>query len=112
MQSQPTVQADSARTVRRAASRPSIPCWPRARRIQLDDTFWAEYVPGWMSGSELLLASLLANTGGKQRDRWMINRTMTELRLTSEYTQLAEAPDPFLRKGISSVVIDPRRLRR
>jgi alkylated DNA repair dioxygenase AlkB len=68
----------------------------RARRTQLDEASWVEHVPGWLSGDERLLTELLDTAGWEQRDRWMINRTVTEPRLTAEYKDLAEAPQEML----------------
>jgi alkylated DNA repair dioxygenase AlkB len=67
-----------------------------AHRVRLDDTSWIEHVPGWLSGSDDLFAALLTDAGWEQRDRWMINRVVREPRLTAEYTDLADAPHPFL----------------
>ncbi len=69
-----------------------------AHRIDLDDTSWVEHVPGWLSGSDELFRDLLAEAGWEQRDRWMINRIVTEPRLTAEYPVLAGAPQPLLRE--------------
>jgi alkylated DNA repair dioxygenase AlkB len=68
-----------------------------ARRIQLDATSWVEHIPGWLTGSNHLLDALIAAAGWEQRDRWMINRRVTEPRLTAEYKDLVRAPDPMLR---------------
>ncbi|HEU4426580.1 MAG TPA: alpha-ketoglutarate-dependent dioxygenase AlkB [Pilimelia sp.] len=68
-----------------------------ANRTELDVTSWVEYVPGWLTGSGHLLAALIAKAGWEQRERWMVNRMVTEPRLTAEYTDLAGAPDPILR---------------
>ena len=68
-----------------------------AHRVRLDDTSWIEHVPGWLSGSDDLFAALSTDAGWEQRDRWMINRMVREPRLTAEYTDLADAPHPFLR---------------
>jgi alkylated DNA repair dioxygenase AlkB len=66
-------------------------------RIELDATSWVEHVTGWLTGSEQLLAALVAKAGWEQRERWMVNRTVVEPRLTAEYTELAQAPEPMLR---------------
>jgi alkylated DNA repair dioxygenase AlkB len=67
-----------------------------AHRIQLDAASWVEHIPGWLNGSEQLLASILASAGWEQRDRWMVNRMVVEPRLTAEYPDLASAPEPML----------------
>jgi hypothetical protein len=63
-------------------------------RIQLDATSWVGHVPGWPTGSEHLLMALVAKAGWEQRSRWMVNRMIVEPRLTAEYTELADTPDP------------------
>ncbi|MEV4010478.1 alpha-ketoglutarate-dependent dioxygenase AlkB [Nonomuraea angiospora] len=72
------------------------PTFAAARRVQLDATSWVEHVPGWLRGSRQLLDSLLAKAGWEQRDRWMFDRKYVEPRLTAEYTDLAEVPEPLL----------------
>jgi alkylated DNA repair dioxygenase AlkB len=70
-------------------------------RIALDETSWVEYAPGWLSGPDAdeLLAKLTANAAWEQRERWMVNRFVREPRLTAEYDDLANAPDPALREA-------------
>lgn len=67
-----------------------------ARRIELDATSWVEHVPGWLSGDDALLASLVATAGWEQRERWMYDRKVLEPRLTAEYLDPADAPEPLL----------------
>jgi alkylated DNA repair dioxygenase AlkB len=74
-----------------------------AHRIELDATSWVEYVPGWLSGSEHLLAALIAKAGWEQRERWMVNRVVAEPRLTAEYTDLADAPEAMLRTAAAAL---------
>ena len=64
-----------------------------ARRIQLDEHSWVEHVPAWLGGADRLLASLLAEAGWEQRERWMINRVVTEPRLTAQYPDVRDAPE-------------------
>ncbi|HEX6527930.1 MAG TPA: alpha-ketoglutarate-dependent dioxygenase AlkB [Streptosporangiaceae bacterium] len=68
-----------------------------AHRIELDATSWIEHIPDWLPGADQLLASLIARAGWEQRDRWMYDQRVIEPRLTAEYNDLAEAPDPMLR---------------
>jgi alkylated DNA repair dioxygenase AlkB len=68
-----------------------------ARRIWLDPTSWIEYVPGWLSGSGILFASLRDVVPWEQRERWMYTRNVIEPRLTAEYADVADAPDAILR---------------
>jgi alkylated DNA repair dioxygenase AlkB len=68
-------------------------------RIELDATSWIQYVPGWLPGADAdeLLGKLIAGASWEQRDRWMVNRRVLEPRLTAEYHDLGDAPDPALR---------------
>ena len=72
----------------------------QTRRIQLDVTSWIDHIPGWLGRehAEQLLAKLVANAAWEQRDRWMVNGRVIEPRLTAEYTDLADAPDPAVRE--------------
>jgi alkylated DNA repair dioxygenase AlkB len=67
-----------------------------AHRIQLDETSWVEQVPGWLTDSDDLYELLRTEPDWRQHDRWMINRTVTEPRLTADYPDLDTAP-PLLR---------------
>jgi alkylated DNA repair dioxygenase AlkB len=62
-----------------------------ARRLQLDDHSWIDYVPGWFSGHDQLLAALRTSVTWEQRERWMYTRKLAEPRLTAECHDLAEA---------------------
>jgi alkylated DNA repair dioxygenase AlkB len=66
-------------------------------RIQLDDTFWIDHVPGWLSGDGVLMEMLMHQAAWEQRSRWMYTRMVTEPRLTAEYPVIADAPQPVLR---------------
>ena len=68
-----------------------------AHRIELDAASWVEHIPGWLTGSGQLLAALAASAAWEQRNRWMVNRVVAEPRLTAEYTDLANAPEPMPR---------------
>jgi alkylated DNA repair dioxygenase AlkB len=70
----------------------------QAQRIKLDETSWIEHVPGWLPGEDAaaLLARLIASAVWEQRDRWMVSRRVLESRLTAEYADIADAPDPAL----------------
>lgn len=67
-----------------------------AVRRDLDETSWVEVVHGWVSGSETLLNSLVAGVPFEQRKRWMYNQLFDEPRLTAEYPDIADAPEPFI----------------
>ena len=62
------------------------------RRIDLDDTSWLEFVPGWLSGGATLFAELLDSAGWEHRDRWMFDKRVQEPRLTAEFPVIAAAP--------------------
>jgi alkylated DNA repair dioxygenase AlkB len=64
-----------------------------AHRVRLDEHSWVEHVPGWLSGADQLFELLREQAGWAQRDRWMINRRVTEPRLTAEYPEIADAPE-------------------
>jgi alkylated DNA repair dioxygenase AlkB len=70
----------------------------QALRIQLDETSWIEHVPCWLPGEDAaaLLARLIVGAAWEQRDRWMAGRRVLEPRLTAEYIDIADAPDPAL----------------
>jgi len=67
-----------------------------AKRIPLDATSWIEVVPGWMSGSRLLFASLSAAVPWQQHDRVLFDRTFREPRLTAAYPSMNNLPDSAL----------------
>jgi alkylated DNA repair dioxygenase AlkB len=68
-----------------------------ATRIWLDQTSWIDFVPRWLSGSDTLFTSLRDTAAWEQRERWMYTKNVIEPRLTAEYSDVADAPDPFLR---------------
>ena len=63
-----------------------------AHRVALDEHSWVEHVPGWLRGSTELFELLRREGDWEQRERWMINRRVTEPRLTAEYPRIAGAP--------------------
>jgi alkylated DNA repair dioxygenase AlkB len=74
-----------------------------ARRIQLDATSWVEHVPGWLAGSEQMLAAVAAVASWEQRQRWMYDRKVVEPRLTAEYPDLGDAPEPMLHAAAAAL---------
>jgi len=54
-----------------------------AERVWLDNRSWIERVPGWVSGSDALFASLVATADWGQRTRKMWENEVVEPRLTS-----------------------------
>ncbi|WP_037080709.1 alpha-ketoglutarate-dependent dioxygenase AlkB [Pseudonocardia spinosispora] len=73
-----------------------------ARRVALDEHSWVEHVPGWLRGSEQLFELLRREGDWEQRERWMINRQVTEPRLTAEYPDIADAPEAL--RGIAAAL--------
>ncbi|WP_163509133.1 alpha-ketoglutarate-dependent dioxygenase AlkB [Fodinicola acaciae] len=67
-----------------------------AHRIELDATSWVEHVPGWLTGNEVLLERLIATAEWEQRERRIVDRMMVEPRLTAEYPDVRQAPEPML----------------
>jgi alkylated DNA repair dioxygenase AlkB len=55
-----------------------------ARRIELDQASWLEYVPGWLHGGRQLLDELMATAPWEQRYRYMYGERLIEPRLTAE----------------------------
>jgi len=71
------------------------PAFSTSRRIQLDETSWLEFVPGWLAGSLTLFDDLKRAAGWEQRDRWMFDKRVSEPRLTAEYPAMLDAPQPL-----------------
>jgi alkylated DNA repair dioxygenase AlkB len=62
------------------------------QRIDLDETSWLEFFPGWLSGSGGLFDVLMESSGWEQRDRWMYDKRVQEPRLTAEFPSIETAP--------------------
>jgi alkylated DNA repair dioxygenase AlkB len=67
-----------------------------AKRIAIDAHSWVEVVPGWMSGSRILLERLATTVPWRQHDRRLYDMTVTEPRLTAEYRHLRNVPEKAL----------------
>jgi hypothetical protein len=67
-----------------------------AERRALDATSWVEFVPGWISGNEKLLESVVAGSSFEQHKRWMFTRFVDEPRLTGECRDIEAHAEPFL----------------
>jgi alkylated DNA repair dioxygenase AlkB len=67
-----------------------------AKRIAIDAHSWVEVVPGWMSGSRILLERLTTAVPWKQHDRQLFDQTFREPRMTAEYRNLRTVPDKAL----------------
>ncbi|HWC37005.1 MAG TPA: alpha-ketoglutarate-dependent dioxygenase AlkB [Acidimicrobiales bacterium] len=61
-------------------------------RVQLDATSWVDHAPGWVTGSDELLARLIAETDWGQRSRWMYERRVAEPRLTASWSSASGRP--------------------
>jgi alkylated DNA repair dioxygenase AlkB len=60
--------------------------YDRLRRIQLDEQSWIDYCPGWLSGSDAVLAELLDSADWGQRTVHMYEREVLEPRLTAGWS--------------------------
>ena len=69
-----------------------------AQRRDLDAASWIEHVPGWISGNEKLLESVVAKSSFTQRKRWMFTQYVDEPRLTGECLDIGAHAEPFLAK--------------
>jgi len=67
-----------------------------ARRIAIDAHSWIEVVPGWLSGSHILLDRLGTAVPWRQHDRRLFDKTIREPRLTAEYRHLRNVPEKTL----------------
>jgi alkylated DNA repair dioxygenase AlkB len=61
-------------------------------RVELDTTSWVDHAPGWVAGSDELLAWLVAETDWGQRSRWMYERRVAEPRLTAGWSVSSGEP--------------------
>lgn len=67
-----------------------------ALRHRLDAQSWIDLVPAWLSAPEPLLDRLIKAVRWEQRNRRLFDQTFVEPRLTGEYPDLCDVPDPFL----------------
>jgi len=67
----------------------------RAVRTPLDAASWVEHVPGWLSGAAAVFAELARVVPWKQHRRELYGQWFLEPRLTAEYRDLREAPQPL-----------------
>jgi alkylated DNA repair dioxygenase AlkB len=76
-----------------AASGPDVDTsFSRLVRVELDATSWVDHAPGWVTGSDELLARLIAETDWGQRSRWMYERRVAEPRLTASWSSASGQP--------------------
>ena len=77
------------------------------RRIRLDASSWVDHAPAWVSGSDELFASLLADTDWGQRSRRMYDHHVLEPRLTSWWGADSGSPlEPAVLERMRSVLSD------
>jgi alkylated DNA repair dioxygenase AlkB len=74
-----------------------------AKRIALDARSWVEVVPGWMSGSRVLLERLATTVPWKQHDRRLFDQTFREPRMTAEYRSLRNVPEKALLDAVRAL---------
>ena len=64
-------------------------------RTMLDAHSWVELVPAWLARPDLLLARLAAAVPWQEHYRRLFDRTFLEPRLTAEYRDVRDAPEPL-----------------
>jgi alkylated DNA repair dioxygenase AlkB len=77
--------------------------YPGMRRLQLDERSWVDYCPGWLAGSDSLLADLAATARWQQRTVTMWKRELLEPRLTAGWSADALDAPPLLRRLCSAL---------
>lgn len=66
-----------------------------AARRALDGQSWVEVVPAWLARPDLLFERLAAAVPWKEHYRKMFDQVFLEPRLTAEYRNVADAPEPL-----------------
>ena len=62
--------------------------WPGSiRRTELSDGAWVDHRPGWLTGSEAVLDTLLAEVPWRAEERQMYDRTVAVPRLLCWYSR-------------------------
>jgi alkylated DNA repair dioxygenase AlkB len=74
-----------------------------AKRIVLDGRSWLDVVPGWISGSRILLERLTTAVPWRQHDRRMFDQVFREPRLTAEYRSLHRVPEKALLDAVGAL---------
>jgi alkylated DNA repair dioxygenase AlkB len=74
-----------------------------ARRVSLGTHSWVDVVPGWMSGSRVLLERLTTAVPWRQHDRRLFEQTFQEPRLTAEYRNLGNVPEQALLDAVRAL---------
>jgi alkylated DNA repair dioxygenase AlkB len=73
-----------------------------ATRTALDARSWVEVVPAWVSVADLLFERLATDVPWKEHYRRLFDRTFLEPRLTAEYQDVRDAPEPIA--GLAGVL--------
>lgn len=71
----------------------------RPERIELTCGAWVDRVPGWLTGSDELLARLLADVPWRAERREMFEREVDVPRLLADYGRGAALPHPVLEQA-------------
>jgi alkylated DNA repair dioxygenase AlkB len=66
-----------------------------AARTTLDARSWVEVVPVWLGGADALFERLASEVPWQEHYRRLFDRTFLEPRLTAEYRDVRDAPDPL-----------------
>jgi alkylated DNA repair dioxygenase AlkB len=74
-----------------------------AKRIALDGRSWVDVVPGWVSGSRILLDRLTTAVPWRQHDRRMFDQVFREPRLTAQYRSLHRVPEKALLDAVGAL---------
>ena len=72
-------------------------------RRALDETSWVDVAPGWMSGADDLLATLLETVRWRQRRVRMYDRMVDEPRVTAWWSSSDRLPHPVIEPAWASL---------
>src|SRR5262249_22319213 len=71
-------------------------CFRTAKRVALDEYSWVEVVPNWLSGAHVLLSQMTVSVPWLQHERRMFDKVLREPRLTAQYHDVRDVPEPML----------------
>ena len=74
-----------------------------AKRVPIDAHSWVEVVPGWMSGSRIVLERLTTAVPWRQHDRKLFDQIFREPRMTAEYRDLRNVPENALLNAVRAL---------
>jgi alkylated DNA repair dioxygenase AlkB len=75
----------------------------RVQRTELTDGAWIDHLPGWLTGSEQLLETLLADVPWRAERRQMYDREVDVPRLLCWYGGATSLPHPVLASALSAL---------